>query len=208
MEKILIIQNGNMGVPISKYLDILKIPYVVLKSFEYGFKQKLVDINPENYKMLIILGGHQYVTEIHNYPILENIISLIKCWMNSKKPILGVCLGMHLIAHTIGCKIETGEQKLDYSSYCLGYKGIFRCHRDYVVPDDKIEVLEWQDNMPYFIKVKNANIIAIQCHPDIPPEQVSEYINNSAIKEHAGKYGEEIDVQNMAIIRKLIDLFD
>jgi len=164
---ILIIQNGHLATHISKYLDE---ECEVVKSFE----QNVSIIELDKYSIVIILGGQQNIKDLDNCPELKNVELLIKKCIQFEKPVLGICLGCQLIAHVLGCEIKpSGKLNIGYDTKILGLDHIFRCHYDYVVPNESITVLDSFDSMTYaFIHNK---LIGIQCHPDIPPEQLIQY---------------------------------
>lgn len=60
---------------------------------------------------LIILGGPQSARELDNYPYLRDEIALIQQALNTKKPILGICLGAQLIGESLGAKTEPSPNK-------------------------------------------------------------------------------------------------
>ncbi|XWV26944.1 glutamine amidotransferase-like protein [Tupanvirus soda lake] len=195
---LLIIQNGYITPYISRYLDE---EFEIVKSFEKDVSK--LDIN--KYTIIIILGGYQSVTRINDYPYLLNVVKLIKKCLDIEKPLFGICLGCQLIAHTLGCEIKSsGKLNIGYDTNILGYDNIFRCHIDYIVPNKKIDILEYYDNMPYLYKHKN-HIYGIQCHPDIAPECVQKYSNNNSSFAYAKENKETINKKNSLIISKLLD---
>lgn len=55
---------------------------------------------------LIILGGPQNVTDIAQYPWMQQEAAYIKRCHEATLPIVGICLGAQLIAHALGGKVE------------------------------------------------------------------------------------------------------
>lgn len=193
---ILIIQNGFIPPSITDYLDQ---PYEIIKSFESNTSK--IDIN--KYSIIIILGGSQSVTNISYYPYLYNVIELIKKCISLNKKLIGICLGCQLIAHALGCEIRsTGKLNIGYNVELLGYKNIFRCHIDYIVPNENITVLEYFESMPYLFTHKN--IIGIQCHPDTTPISVQQYCNNMQCYTYAKNNKDIIEKQNKAMMDHLL----
>jgi GMP synthase (glutamine-hydrolysing) len=60
---------------------------------------------------LIIMGGPMSVYEEDQYPHLRDERKLIESALALDKPILGVCLGSQLLAHTLGAKVYAGRRK-------------------------------------------------------------------------------------------------
>lgn len=221
---LLIIQNGYLGTFISRYLDE---DYEIIKSFETDVSQ--IDLNL--YSIIIILGGHQSIatssfidesTDKSNEKSddksndnsnnkfndklddkLQNVVSLIRKCVDINKPVFGICLGCQLIAHALGCEVKfSGKLNVGYDTNVLGFDNIFRCHHDYVVPNDAIEVIDIFESMPYVFK--HNKLIGIQCHPDIPPDCVIKYQDSYSIRNTAKEKYQIIEKNNQAFISQIL----
>lgn len=196
---LLIVQNGYITPQISRYIEE---DYEIVKSYEMD----VANIQLENYSIIIILGGHQSVTQIDNYPYLLSVIQLVKKCLAIEKPLLGICLGCQLIAHVLGCEIKSSEKiNIGYDSTILGQEQIFRFHYDYIIPNTNINIIEYHNSMPYLFNHKN-HVYGIQCHPDFPPECVLKYSNHPESNDYALNNKELIDNKNKTIITKLLSL--
>lgn len=60
---------------------------------------------------LVVMGGPMGVYEEDQYPYLKAEKALIHQALESKKPVLGVCLGSQLLASVLGAKVYPGKQK-------------------------------------------------------------------------------------------------
>lgn len=203
---ILIIQNGSLGTFIQKYLDEESkiIQLAELNSDE-------IDLNL--YSFVIVLGGPQAVSQIILYPDLNKIITFMKKCNQIKKPLLGICLGSHLIAHIMGCTIKKNFYlHMDYDTILTfdgeTYSNIFRCHSDYIIPNDNIDVLATFDDKPCLIRSKDKLMVGIQCHPDIPPEHASHFVRLLPTNKSSSKKinDNEIDKENRRLMNKLITM--
>ena len=196
---ILVIQNGYVTTFISRYL---REPHTIIKSFEVD----VTEIDLADYTFVIILGGYQSVTHIERYPYLVKVVALIKSCIELNKPMLGICLGCQLIAYALGCEIRSSPQlHIGYDVEILDCEPIFRCHLDYTVPNDKMEVLEYFEGMPYLYR-HGLCIYGIQCHPDIAPEYVCKFSNHKPSNTFAIANAERIDRANQEVVDQLIDM--
>lgn len=198
---ILIIQNGFLDTYIQKYLDDQSHVIRITSNLE------IVDI--DIYDLVIILGGHQSVSQMILYPELNKLVKFMKKCSDKKKPILGICLGCQVIAHIAGCKLY--KNLYVYKGYDTmihindeTYSNIFRHHSDYIVPNDKINVLSFFDDKPYVFTYEN--MIGVQCHPDIPPDKLANFIDISKIKKKLNMTDAYIDNENMRLITKLLEI--
>lgn len=228
---ILIIQNGYLESAIGNYI---KEDYHIVKSYNGDYRSRddknlnrtfsvtsiansyLDDIDLSIYSVVIILGGHQSVRNIDKYKSLQSVINLIdRCYKNNK-PVIGICLGSQLIAYYRGCEIkmcnDTDSQQtslrvgydVDIEINGIMYNNIFRSHLDCIIPNNNIEVLYSWEDMPYLIR--SGCLLGIQCHPDIPPNEVSRFINVNKLKKRVNHSADEIDKSNQVIIDELIKM--
>lgn len=196
---ILCIQNGTNDPGITKYL---RRGFQIIKSFEIN----VLNINLDDYDIVIILGGNQSILEIDLYPYLTNVIKLAEKCIEIKKPLLGICLGSQIIAYALGCKIKKLPiQHIGYDVDILGHTQIFRYHHDYFIPNNYISVIEYFDSMPYFYK-HNSITYGIQCHPDVDPETIEMYTSDTKITSFAQSNIKKIDNNNCAILSKIFQM--
>lgn len=59
----------------------------------------------EDYDAAVIYGGAQMVEQVGELDYLRREIDWIGQWMKSDKPLLGICLGAQMIAHTLGGRV-------------------------------------------------------------------------------------------------------
>lgn len=80
---------------IANTLDKLHVPYIIVLPYE------VPTFHPTH---IILSGGPKHVYESDHYPLPEWVI-------NSDVPVLGICYGMQLIAHTFGGLVIRMDQK-------------------------------------------------------------------------------------------------
>lgn len=194
---ILVIQNGYYPTYISKYINE---EIIIIKSYE----ENVSLLNIEQYSIIIILGANYNISDGIS-EILNNVIDLIKQCIVMEKHVIGICLGCQIIAHVMGCDIVSSNKlHLDYNTKILDFEYIFRCHKDYIIPNDKINVIASFDTMPYIIQ--SGKMYGIQCHPDIPSDYVIENLSHSKTVNVANKNRDIIEKNNQAMIDYLMDL--
>jgi GMP synthase (glutamine-hydrolysing) len=59
---------------------------------------------------LVVLGGPMGVQDTAEHPHLAREIELIATMVRTGRPVLGVCLGAQLLAHSLGANVYPGEQ--------------------------------------------------------------------------------------------------
>lgn len=61
---------------------------------------------------VVVFGGHQNVGEESLYPWLEEEYALLRGWVASGTPLLGICLGAQTLAHAFGANVARAPQRL------------------------------------------------------------------------------------------------
>ncbi len=68
------------------------------------------NIDVTRYDGLIVLGGPMMVTDRHRLPHLNTEIAALKSALVADMPVLGICLGAQLLAHTLGAQVAALKQ--------------------------------------------------------------------------------------------------
>lgn len=107
-----------------KLLICQHVPYELLGTLnpllkKEGFRIKYVNFgrhphlkpSMDDYDGLIVLGGPMNCDEIEKYPNLSTEIGLITRAIETKKPVLGICLGAQLIARALKASVAPHTEK-------------------------------------------------------------------------------------------------
>lgn len=80
-------------------------------SYIQTFNGDTIPVDLDDFNALIIMGGPMGVYEYDKFPFISDEITLVKNCLQTKKPILGICLGSQLLASALGSDIVPGPAK-------------------------------------------------------------------------------------------------
>ncbi|GAA1322708.1 glutamine amidotransferase [Leucobacter albus] len=90
--------------------------------------------------LLVILGGPISATDTATYPFLHEEKRLIRRWLDSDRPLLGICLGAQLIAEAMGGQVtQLGRPEIGYAPLTLTPEGA----QSVLAPLANRSVLHW-----------------------------------------------------------------
>ncbi len=72
----------------------------------YPFKGESIPLLSDRVAGTIVMGGAQNVSQIDQYPYLELECDWIRRCMEVNRPVVGICLGAQLLAHTLGAPVR------------------------------------------------------------------------------------------------------
>ncbi len=99
------------------------VPYEGLGAINYWIKENRLQLtqtrffnndplpDPENFDMLIIMGGPMSVNDENAYPWLGEEKAFIRKSIEHHKSVLGICLGAQLISSALGAKVYPHSEK-------------------------------------------------------------------------------------------------
>ncbi|USD22904.1 type 1 glutamine amidotransferase [Microbulbifer variabilis] len=203
-EPILIIQHEEHEGPgyIADWASQRQIPTILIKPQISTFPNT-------GFRGVIILGGMMNVKDHISLPWLAGEIHWVKSIINRQAPILGICLGAQILAHTLGADIKSMEQEE------LGWQPIhwtaeepltidkaFQAHSYYFdIPEGakRLASSELCQNQAFLYK---NNILGLQFHLEWSQQQVTQLF-----PEYTQKYGspENNHLANREILFELLN---
>ncbi len=145
--------------------------------------------------LLLVLGGPIGVYEEEQYPFLQPEMEAIKARLFAKKPIVGICLGAQLIAHSLGAEVKPGpEKEIGWAPVELTEAG----ERSVLAPLKGVPVLHWHgDNLslpkdavnlahtrpcPYQAFTIDKHALALQFHIEMNPAHIEQWLIGHALE--------------------------
>ncbi|MEM9243638.1 MAG: gamma-glutamyl-gamma-aminobutyrate hydrolase family protein [Pseudomonadota bacterium] len=154
--------------------------------------------------LLLVMGGPQSATCLDKYPYLYQEIDYIQQAIAADKPVLGICLGMQLIAAAFGMKvIESPQPEIGTFPITLTSNGkkdpifqhfpesfeVIQWHYDMVKLPEGVESLAYSAACPQQIVRFAKHVYGIQFHLEFTSVTVKRLMD-MFIAEHKHKPGE------------------
>ena len=169
-------------------LKSVKLTYQYVNFYE----NENPNVSIDDSSALIILGGPMNVYETDKYPFLDIEDELIKRAIEKGIPILGVCLGAHLIAKALEAKvIKNKEKEIGWYPLKITEKGnkdnlfkhfnpketVFQWHGDtFEIPDGAVHLAESPLCMNQAFRY-GSNVYGLQFHIEVTPQMILEWLN-------------------------------
>jgi GMP synthase-like glutamine amidotransferase len=199
---VLIVKNVATEGPgtIEEFLKERGIAYSILEM--YDCHAEIPDIR--NLSHLVVMGGPMAVYESTEHAYLSLELAMIRSFIKSKKPVLGICLGAQMIAHAVGAEVYAGEtQEIGWNKVDLTTEGMEDPVMSRIAVDSEphAEVFQWHGDT--FDLPKNSvrlssssaydnqafryreNVYGLQFHIEVTPEMIREWF--------ADKKGDNVD---------------
>ncbi|MEO2082732.1 MAG: GMP synthase [Desulfurobacteriaceae bacterium] len=191
-----------------KLAAVRNVEFEDLGSFREAFERRGISVfdfrayegefpSPEEFDVLVVLGGPMGVYEEENYPFLKEEKELISSFISSGKKVLGICLGAQLIAEVLGGKVYRGEWGKE-----IGWSSIYPQYDLEFLYRDEIEAFHWHGDtfdlpkgavrLASSVKYKNqafrfGKVLALQFHLEVTREGIEKWID--AYREELRKEG-------------------
>ncbi len=153
--------------------------------------------------MLVIMGGPMNVFDFHIHTWMQDEIDWVSDFINSGKPVLGICLGAQIIASAMGVDVYPGKEK-EIGWHNLQFlpslgefriwkelpvaRKVFHWHGDtFPIPEGATRIASSQA-FPSQGFIYNNKVLALQFHLEATPDSVKELVNNCRDELVPGKY--------------------
>lgn len=181
---------------IQQWLDKQSAEVLEVNLYEESF------VYPElsSLDLLIVLGGPMSVNEEDDYPWLIAEKQYIADAIAAKTPVLGICLGGQLIAAALGAKVTLNDeteigwhklQRVPSTAEVFQFPDeieVFNWHGEtFELPRGAVRLLQSEvcANQAYQL---GANVIGLQCHPEVTTKEVQEWVDEIGEQMIEGAY--------------------
>ncbi len=159
--------------------------------------------DPAAIDFLVIMGGGMNIYEHRNHPWLPPEKALIAAAIDAGKPVLGVCLGCQLIADVMGGKVYQNPQ-FEIGWFPIRMLDAVRDHPLFSRFPPEFTALHWHgdtfdlppgatllastDACPHQAFVCRGNVVGVQFHIEVRPEDVRTFVKGETGPLPEGKY--------------------
>jgi len=177
-----------------------------------GFSLKTIDVADGNFPfaeaqacdLLVVLGGPIGVYEQADYPFLKDEIQALKERFESRKPILGICLGAQLMAAALGSRVYPGKngKEIGWAPILIAPNvrqpewflpiltpglHLFHWHGDTFDLPPGANLLASTEHYMNQAFTLGTSALGLQFHPEVTAEDLeSWYVGHAAELHHAG----------------------
>ena len=159
------------------------------KSFS-RFYEKAYFPEPEEFDMLVVMGGPMSVNDEHIYSWLAEEKNFIRKSIDGGKMVLGICLGAQLIASALGSKVENNRYK-EIGWHNVNFSNSMREKLPFM--PEVLTTFHWHgdtfklpagaESFGFSAATENQgfiyqeNVIALQFHPEMTEKMILTLIN-------------------------------
>lgn len=184
-------------------------------------------------ELLIVLGGPMGVYEDEKHPWIHQELKMVEERIESKRPLLGICLGAQMIAKALGAKVYKGEQgaEIGWSKVTVNEEGMktpFRhldgsktqmmhWHGDTFDLPDGATLLASSDRYKKQAYKWGDKVFAMQCHPEVTESKLNIWYEGGkdelakanltveGLKKDAHAYNEKLKEQAALFLNEWLD---
>jgi GMP synthase-like glutamine amidotransferase len=147
---------------------------------------------PEDFDLLIVLGGPMGVYQIKDYSWLQEEKDGLARVLESQKPVLGICLGAQLLAEALGASVyknpvtEVGwwrvhfpsDERPAFLSQWPEEQTVFHWHSDAFTLPEGATRIGWSEGCDPQGFAWGERVVGLQFHLECTPEAMVNMLNN------------------------------
>ncbi len=148
------------------------------------------DFSP--YAGLIVMGGPMGANDGDRFPFLQREIELIRHWVDTDRPLLGICLGSQLMAKALGGEVYRGEHwevgwtpvrfteeacRDGFFRGCPDDYAVFQWHHDTFTLPEGATLLAYNDLYENQAFRYGKKAYALQFHPEMTEKLIRLWID-------------------------------
>lgn len=186
--QITILQHVSSEPPgiISSLLDEWGIPYSCIRLYETP------EVPTVSASHLVVMGGPMGVYDGREFPFLAGEKALIQQFVNTGRPVFGICLGAQLIAAAFGAPVTPYLQETGWTTVRTVHEGlplppsfpVFQLHGDtFGIPDGGVLICAGDRVRNQAFRYRSA--VGLQFHLELTLELISDWIQGRDKEEQA-----------------------
>lgn len=164
--------------------------------------------DPESIDFLAIMGGGMNIYEHRNHPWLMPEKDFIAAVIGKGKPVLGICLGAQLVADVMGGKVFQAPE-IEIGWFPVRPLAVVRQHPLFAHFPAELTVLHWHgdtfslppgatllassDACANQAFICDGNVVGVQFHIEVRPEDVRSFAQGETAPLPEGKYIQSLD---------------